>query len=381
MTADGRRPLSLVAPEAALARLLDLLPPAPTRRLPPAKALGCVLAEPLRASSGPVPSASCAARDGWAVAAAETLGAGPYAPVPLSAPPAWVERGTPLPPGADAVLPPFALSEDGPWPEALEPLAPGEGVLPAGGEIPGGALLRDAGQILRPLDLPAFLACGIAEAAVHQPRLALLPIGDELCAGSATDTVTPLLAALVAAEGAEARALPPEPDEAAAIAAALRRAAEGAELVLAVGGTGEGRRDATPAGLAAAGRLLLHGLGARPATTTALGEVAGRPVLLLPGGVEGALAGWYLLARPALRRLSGRALPPPRQAVLARKLASMVGMAELVPLGPGAAPGTLAPLAVGALPLAALAAAEALLIVPPGSEGYETGARIEVLDL
>ena len=333
-------PLRLTAPEEALARLLALLPgPVAPRTVPVAAALGRVLAADLVAP-GPVPIAPMALQEGWAVVAAETLGAGPYASVPLAATPVRVAPGDLLPAGADAVLPPFALALDGPFAQVLEPVAPGEGVRLPGEEVAADTVLRRAGERLAPRDLPALLACGIAEVAVRVPRLGW--------AGAAA--LRPLFAALVAAEGAEL--------------------AEGdANLVLLAGG---------PEALGAA--PLLQGLGARPGMTVGLGMADCRPALLLSTRAEEALAAWYLLGRPALRHLAGAPPPAPIQARLARKVASTVGLLEIVPVRL-LAPDLAEPLAVGALPAGLLAAADALLLVPPGVEGFEAGTAVALQPL
>jgi molybdopterin biosynthesis enzyme len=54
-------------------------------------------------------------------------------------------------------------------------------------------------------------------------------------------------------------------------------------------------------------------------------------------------------------------------------------LAEIVPVR--LAGGVAEPLAVGAVPLAALAAADALLIVPPGAEGHDAGAEVDLVAL
>ncbi|MBL6458313.1 molybdopterin biosynthesis protein [Belnapia sp. T6] len=299
---------------APLEEARALLPTAPVapRRLPLDRAIDHVLAAPLRAP-GPLPPAPVALREGWAVASALTEGAGPYAPLPLPGL-AWVVPGEALPPGTDAVLPPFAL-EDG---AVLEPVAPGEGVRLAGELAAAGAELRPAGHLLAPADL-LLAAAGIAAVEVRVPRIALRGAG--------------LLAALVRAEGAEVVEAAPD-------------------LVLAVGATPD--------------PLLLPAIATRPGEGLAVGRLDGAPALLLPAEPEAMLAGWWLLARPALRALAGRA-PPPRQRMrLARKIASPIGFTELVALGADGAP---------APPLGLVAA---LLTVPAGREGYEAGTEVEV---
>jgi molybdopterin molybdotransferase len=196
-------PQRLTPPDAALAALRAAIAgPVAPRRLPAAEAVGHVLAAPLAAAAA-VPDRPAAARDGWAVAAADTLGAGPYAPAPLPAPPARVAPGEAMPAGTDAVLLPFDLDAEGPLPQALTALAPGEGVRRPGEEIAAGTLLRAAGERLVARDLPALAALGIAEVAVRVPRLAWIA-GDP--AGAA---LHPFVAALARAEGAVLQAGPP----------------------------------------------------------------------------------------------------------------------------------------------------------------------------
>src|SRR4029079_4968529 len=58
---------------------------------------------------------------------------------------------------------------------------------------------------------------------------------------------------------------------------------EGADMVIAIGGTGSGRSDGSVNMLARVGKVQFHGIAITPGETTALGFFGGRPVLLLPG--------------------------------------------------------------------------------------------------
>ena len=83
-----------------------------------------------------------------------------------------------------------------------------------------------------------------------------------------------------------------------------------------------------PAGVA------VHGIGLTPGETAAFGFAGTRPVLLLPGRLDAALAVWLTLGRRLLHRLAGGRVfeDPVETLTLARKLASTVGLAELVPV-------------------------------------------------
>jgi molybdopterin biosynthesis enzyme len=96
-----------------------------------------------------------------------------------------------------------------------------------------------------------------------------------------------------------------------------------ADAVLVIGGTGEGRRDRSVLALARMGEVKMHGMGVRPGESAALGSVDGRPVLLLPGRIDAALAVWLIVGRRLLARLSGADADSVSQPVtLTRKIVS-----------------------------------------------------------
>ncbi|WP_348649460.1 molybdopterin-binding protein [Methylobacterium aquaticum] len=162
-----------------------------------------------------------------------------------------------------------------------------------------------------------------------------------------------------------------------ALAASLR--APGADAVIVIGGTGPGRRDGSAAALAQAGRLHAHGIALRPGESAGFGEAAGRPVLLLPGRPDAALAAWLALGRPLMAALCGAAPDIPTVLPLTRKVASVIGLTDLVFLR--RVPAGAAPLGGAELPLHRLVLADAALLVPPAHEGYPAGTPVEVLPL
>jgi molybdopterin biosynthesis enzyme len=129
--------------------------------------------------------------------------------------------------------------------------------------------------------------------------------------------------------------------------------------------------------LARAGRVVFHGIGLTPGETAALGFVGTRPVLLLPGRLDAAFAVWLVIGRQLLARLAGcREQEPTVTAILSRKVASNVGLAEFVPVRRN--DDVVEPLAIKYLPLFALARADGWILVPAESEGYPAGAKVAV---
>lgn len=331
--------------------------------LDPATAVGCVLTAHVGAAARPI--APIALADGWVLRSDETLGAGGYAPALLSTAPMRIETGQPVPPGCDCVAPLDAVRVASGQAEALAEIAPGEGVLPAGGDHDGAAPLALAGERLTPLQILALTAIGIANVQVRRPRILLACVRDD-----------PILTACANLLAADARRCGAIVKGANGLDAAL--AAEAADAVLVVGGTGTGRNDASAATLARAGRLAVHGVALAPGETAGFGFAANRPVLLLPGRLDAALSVWLTLGRPLLDRLAGATASTevPRILPLARKVTSTVGLTELVPVRCRGAQAE--PLATRYWPLSAIARADGTIVISPESEGASAGSAVQV---
>jgi molybdopterin molybdotransferase len=366
MISTQRLSASLTPLDVALSALLhDLAPVAPIE-LPLAEALGCIAAgmPPLKAH----PPHDIAATDGWALRARDLVGASSYSPLPLAASPIWVEAGDAMPEACDCAIDFDALDQAGPLVQVLAEAIPGQGVRRAGSDIADGTDAVEAGRRVLPRGLLMARAAGMERLLVRRPRLTIVNIpvpGDAVAAQLVAESARKAGAAVVCIEAAGR-----DPES---IAKALD--ADGCDLLLTVGGSGVGRTDATVTALARRGQIIAHGLGLQPGRTSAVGRIGKIPVIALPGAPDQAFAAWWTLALPVLDRLSGRRPRKTLKLPLARKIASNVGLAEVVLLercGDG-----WMPLAVGDLSLATIARAEAWLAVPGGSEGFAAGAPVD----
>jgi molybdopterin molybdotransferase len=362
---EAQRIIRFTPVEDVLARIEALVEPVAPRELDLEAALSCVLARDV--SAGPRPRSPVALRDGWAVEAALTADAGSYAPVPLERT-MPIDAGEPLPAGADAVAPLEVVRVRGGLAEALAPVVTGEGVLPAAADAdPQRPLLR-AGRRLTAVDSAVLTGAGIVSIWVRAPRVAVArarPKEDHIL-----DATSALIDRFL--PGAAAA---PSKSAAADLATALNSAA--ADAVIAIGGTGAGRNDSSVRTLAAVGRVEVHGVALSPGETTAFGFVGARPVLLIPGRLDAALAVWLTIGRALVARLCGASQQQEgRPAVLARKIASPLGVTELVPVRRQDA--LVEPLASGYWPLQTIANADGWIEVPPSSEGYPAGAEVMV---
>ena len=366
MTSSQRLPASLTPLDTALAGLLRDLAAVPPVELPLTEALGCIAAEmPALAA---IPSGDVAAADGWAMKARDLVGASSYTPLPLTKPPPWVEAGDAIPTGCDCVVDADAVEVSGPMVQVLAEAIPGQGVRRIGGDIAAGSFAA-AGQPVGALDALVARASGLQRVLVRRPRLRIVDVP----AISGERITAQLIAESAGAAGAEVVLTLVAGRDAESVAGAL--VTEGCDLLIAIGGSGVGRRDASVAALAQRGEVLAHGIALQPGRTAAVGSIGKIPVILLPGAPDQALAAWWTLALPALDRLSGRQPRISLTLPLARKLASLVGIAEIVLLERKDA--TWMPLAVGEMPLSTIARADGWLAIPAGSEGHAAGTPVD----
>ena len=364
---ENRQRIGRLTPlDAVLLRMGERVHPVPTREMPAASALGSTLAQDLKAAS-PCPATPLALIDGWAVYAEATAGADAYAAAILSGI-REVAVGDPLGSFGDAVAPFEAVTFRGDKAEIQVAVIPGEGVLMPGTDGSAGEVFRRAGHRLRAIDVAAIQALGVTGVSARKPSVRVARVGggrDDIA-----DAVSDWVAYAIAADGGEPVASGPGADVEALLTGG------GVDAVTLVGGTGFGPRDDTVHALARIGTVEAHGIAVSPGETAAFGFAGSRPVLLIPGRLDAALAVWLLIGRHMLTILRGgvtnelscQSLP------LTAKVASTIGLTELVLVRRVAA--GIEPLASKYLPLAALAQADGWIVVPAASEGLAVGTRV-----
>ena len=184
------------------------------------------------------PKTAIALRDGYALQADQTTDASSYAPAPQSPAPVRVDVGDPLPAHSDAVAPLDAINARG---EALAPMSPGEGVLPAGADAAPGALRLTGGR-LRKIDVTTLTALGVKRVLIREPRVQVVQIGKD----DFVEAAAGLIANAIDGEGGLAVRIND-------LEAALKD--DSTDCVVAIGGTGQSRNDNSVNTLARVGRF------------------------------------------------------------------------------------------------------------------------------
>ena len=313
------------------------------------------------------PVSSIALRDGFAVDAAIVADAGPYAPVALPAATRRVDDGERLPDGTNAVLPLDAVVLRGDRAETVASAVPGDGAWLAGDGVTPDEPLYHAGERMHAVDIAVLEVAGVEELTIRTPRIAIVRGGE-----AKSSEIHAALTTLTRVAGKAGGLVTGKP---ATLEAALGD--EESDAVIAVGGTGGGRRDAAVHTLARLGRVEAHGIAISPGETAAFGFAGERPVLLVPGRLDAALAVWLLIGRCLVAKLAGGTVEETAAMLpLKRKVTSTIGMTELVPVR--CSGGMAEPLGSGYLSLTALARSDGWIVVPADSEGSPAGTQVAV---
>lgn len=356
--ARQRQFLDVIGRDEAEARFRQHLTLAPLgeEAVPLAQALGRVLARDV-ISNVDVPGFDRSSVDGFAVRAADTSGASGDLPrllrlnseilTPGVQPKDTVAEGTAtiiatggmVPRGADAVLMiEFTDVRDEGGELLLEvhrPIAPGEAVAAAGGDIARGETVLRIGQLLTSREIGSLAAIGLAEIAVwRKPRVAIFSTGDELVApgeaarvGSVYDSNGAILAAAVEELGGIPVPLGIGPDNDEALSSLLRQALA-SDMVLLSGGTSKGAGDLAYQVVSRLSNpgILVHGVALKPGKPICLAVTGGKPVVILPGFPTSAIFTFHEFVAPVIRAFAG--LPPERRASVSATLPMRIGSAR-----------------------------------------------------
>jgi molybdopterin molybdotransferase len=300
---------------------------------------------------------------------------------------AKIMTGGPVPAGADAVVP-WEDTEARDGAVAVNVFVPErKNVRPRGEDLASGAEVIAPGTVLGPVQLGVLASLGRSHVmAIPRPRVAVLSTGDEvdqpgaeLAPGHVYDANQTLLTALAEQAGAIVTLSGLVGDDPAAVAKWLDDAAGMADLLVTSGGASVGEHDWLRDVLERYGELTMWRVAIKPGKPVAFGQVAGTPVLALPGNPGSAFVGVHVFVAPAIRKLAGR--DPAARATKAKLAEDVKGSPSRtlfcrVRLEKGRA----VPLpAQSSVVLSNLMPTEGFAIVPPGGLPGETEVRVELL--
>ncbi len=330
----------LMNPDHITARdmVLAAVRPVDTECIPLPLCGGRVLAQDITAQEN-IPSFDRSPYDGYALRAADTAGASKDTPltlhileeIPAGAVPAKpvthgtaakVLTGAPIPDGADAVI----MFEKTVFTEEqitlFAPIKAGDNIVRAGEDIRKGTVLARQGDVIDPGLAGTLAAQGISMPLVCKiPKVAVLSTGSELVEADAVaengkirNSNRHTLETALRQLGCEPVYLGTAGDSVREISDLLRRGLSECDAVVCTGGVSVGDYDLTPEAMETAGiEILFRGVDMKPGMACAYGSADGKAVCCLSGNPASSLTNFYVVAAPALRKLTGRSVCIPQE--------------------------------------------------------------------
>jgi len=397
----------MISVNEALARITDPLAPVAAETVSLADGVGRVLAEDITARLTHPPT-DVSAMDGYAVRAAdvakvpvaltvvgEAPAGGAYDGVVGAGEAVRIFTGGPVPNGADAIVMQEVTIRKGDTVTVKQSVPANEFVRPAGLDFSTGDPGPRAGQVLTPRAIGLVASMDVPWVRVRRrPRVALLASGDELVYPGETVSQNQIvssnshaLAALVKANGGDPVDLGIAVDTLESLRE-LAAGAEGADLLITLGGASVGDHDLVQEALGDMGLDVdFWKVAMRPGKPMISGSLGATAMIGLPGNPVSAMVCGLIFVIPALRKLLGQDAGPiardwallgaPLTANRSRE-AYLRGNLNRNEEG-----------AVVAIPFdlqdssvqSGLADANCLLVQPPNGPAMDVGDRIEVITL
>ncbi|GHE24296.1 molybdotransferase-like divisome protein Glp [Streptomyces thermodiastaticus] len=420
--------------EEHLEDVLTTVRPLDPIELPLLDAQGCVLVEDIMVPVS-LPPFDNSSMDGYAVRVADVAGASEDFPAVLDVvgdmaagaadlvqvgpgQAARIMTGAPLPPGAETVVPvewtDGGLGQGPVQGMRARSLAPQGGtgqvrvfreaparahVRDKGSDVKAGSLALEAGTVLGPPQIALLAAIGRNTVRVRpRPRVVVLSTGSELVqpgedlgTGRIYDANSFALAAAARDAGALAYRVGAVADDADTLRSVVEDQLVRADLLVTSGGVSVGAYDVVKEALSHAGDADEPGggvefrrLAMQPGKPQGFGTIGPdhTPLLALPGNPVSSYVSFELFVRPAIRTLMGLQdvhRPTTRARLTADEpLSSPKGRRQF--LRGRHADGTVRPVGgSGSHLIAALARANALIVVPEDTESVAPGDQVEVI--
>jgi len=184
-----------------------------------------------------------------------------------------------------------------------------------GSEIARNDLLLSAGHVLRTQDLALVSILGIRKLKIFKkPTVAIIPTGNELTneinvakGGKILNTNSRVISDLIEISGGKPLDLGITPDNNDKIKNKIRVALSESDIILTTGGSSVGVRDLVAESINDIGKpgILVHGIKLDRGRVTGLAALRRKPVIVLPGPIQGAANAFIVFAQPLIRVMLG----------------------------------------------------------------------------
>ncbi|MEV4020606.1 gephyrin-like molybdotransferase Glp [Nonomuraea angiospora] len=388
-----------------LAEILATVRPLAPLELELEQALGTTLAEEV-VSPVPLPPFDNSAMDGYAVRSADISDVPVTLPVTddvaagsqelLALGPGHAVRimtGAPVPAGADAVVPVEWTDGGTVTVQISRPVSAGNAIRRAGEDVQAGEVVLKPGTVIGPSQLGIIAGVGRRRIwARPRPRVVVISTGAELvepggplAPGQIWDSNSFTLTAAVREAGGEGFRVGSVGDDPGVLLDRLDTHLMRADAVITSGGVSMGAYEPVKEALSPLGTVRFEKVAMQPGMPQGFGVLGADqvPIFALPGNPVSSFVSFMLFVRPALDKMRGLPADMPESvtARLTGPVRSPAGRRSFL-RGVLASDGTVSPVhGQGSHQLAALASANALIVVAEDVTEMPEGATVEVIRL
>ncbi|MFZ0568327.1 MAG: molybdopterin molybdotransferase MoeA [Nitrososphaeraceae archaeon] len=291
-----------------------------------------------------IPAFDSSHMDGYAVKAEDITYASEQAPVvlrlkrdkikPMKAVPSnfilqrqeafRINTGEYLPQGANTVVPVEDALATHKKNEVriIRALPVGSFVYPRGRDIKKDHEVMKRGRILRPQDIGLLDSLYITKINVlRRPRVAIMSTGSELTnkkkyvkSGKVLENHSGIISKLVEELGGIPFRMGIVPDDVTKIRNKIEKAiSQSMDLILTLGGSSVGEHDLVETAIKSMGvpQIFFHGVKLDRGRVTGAAISKGRPIIIMPGPIQGAINAFIIFAYPIIKLLSGQIVGKP----------------------------------------------------------------------
>jgi molybdopterin molybdotransferase len=317
--------------------LKNIKPILDTAVVPVFDSKGYVLKEDV-VSNHDIPAFSSSHMDGFALKSDETISASKSGPLSfkisgvksvLGLPPPYalktgeayrIQTGGYLPHRSDAVVPIESVRiVDNDSVIINSPVKKGNFVYLAGADVKKKETVIFKGQLLRAQDMVMLASLKFSKVPVFKkPVVGIIPTGTELTddmewnnkksnGQKILNANSPMIACLTDEIGGTPLSYKVTPDNPDILKENIKIALRNSDIVLTMGGTSMGEQDIVKTTINELGKpgVLVHGVKLDRGRVSGLGVIDKKPIILLPGPIQGALNAFIAFVRPLVRVFSG----------------------------------------------------------------------------
>ncbi len=191
----------------------------------------------------------------------------------------------------------------------------GSFISPAGNDLTKDQLIFKKGHLLRIQDISLLNSIGIKKLKVYKkPKVAIIPTGSELTNdinevtdGKILNTNGQIISTLIEASGGIPVDLGITSDNVKMIKSKINNALSQNDIVLTIGGSSVGHKDLIAETIKSMGNpgILSHGIKLDRGRVTKIAALKFKPIIILPGPIQGAINAFIVLVLPLIRSLIG----------------------------------------------------------------------------